>query len=197
MKIPAARYAVLLLVLISLTAAYFAYRSIPREPRVDRDDAGVAERVPQREVILYFGSMDGFSLVAEAREVNDGDERQLITEIVRALGEGPRDELIPVLPQGTRLLGYDVQETVATLDFSNALVAAHPGGSMSELLTIYGLANTLAVNFPHIRKVRILVEGRPVETLKGHVDLRQPIAADFRFTGPSSGDVAPSRQENS
>jgi len=50
---------------------------------------------------------------------------------------------------------------------------------MSELLTVQALANTLAANFPHIRQIRILIEGEPVQTLKGHVDLRGPIAAEF------------------
>jgi hypothetical protein len=41
------------------------------------------------------------------------------------------------------------------------------------------LADTLAVNFPHLRQVLIKVEGASVTTLKGHVDLRQPIIPDF------------------
>jgi hypothetical protein len=65
------------------------------------------------------------------------------------------------------------------VDFSQELISAHPGGTQSELLTIYGLADTLAVNFPHLRQMRVLVDGVPVATLKGHVDLRQPISPDF------------------
>ena len=62
-----------------------------------------------------------------------------------------------------------------------------PGGSLPELLTIYGLADTIAENFPHLRQVRILVEGEPVATLKGHVDLREAVKADFSFTHPPEG----------
>jgi hypothetical protein len=70
----------------------------------------------------------------------------------------------------------------AVIDFSRDLVSSHPGGSSSELLTVYGLANSLAANFPHIRQVRILVDGEPVESLKGHVDLSRPVQADFSFS---------------
>jgi hypothetical protein len=58
------------------------------------------------------------------------------------------------------------------------------------LLTVYGVANTLAVNFPHLRQVRFLVAGQDVETLRGHVDLRAPVPADFRYGRPPlrSGD---------
>jgi hypothetical protein len=60
-------------------------------------------------------------------------------------------------------------------------------------LTAYGLANTLVVNFPHIRQVRLLVEGRPLETLKGHVDLREPLPADFSLARPVAAGETPGR----
>ncbi|ABA89959.1 germane superfamily protein [Syntrophotalea carbinolica DSM 2380] len=196
MKSYISRYLIPTLILIVLVAGSIAYYAINREPGTVDNEPGVAEGLPRREVILYFGSQDGFSLVAEAREVTDGDEGTLVAEIVQALREGSRGDLIPVLPAGTVLTGYSEQDGIATLDFNRDLIAAHPGGSMSELLTVYGLVNTLAVNLPHIRKVSILVEGQAVETLKGHVDLRQPLAADFRFAGPSAEDAASTQQEN-
>lgn len=190
------RYLIPILILIGVVAGLIAYYAINRDSGTVDDAPGVAEGLPRREVILYFGSQDGLSLVAEAREVTDGDDGTLVMEIVRALRDGSRGDLIPVLPTGTDLTGYSEQDGIATLDFNRNLIAAHPGGSMSELLTVYGLVNTLAVNFPHIRKVNILVEGQAVETLKGHVDLRQPLAADFRFASPSAEDAASIQQEN-
>jgi spore germination protein GerM len=196
MKKSSSRYLIPILILILLAAGLFTYRFLQRQPQVEQDTSGTAEVLPQREVLLYFASQDGFSLITEAREVPEAEEEQLVMEIIQALAAGSHASLSPVLPPGVRLLGYSQQEGIATLDFSKELVAAHPGGSMSELLTVYGLVNTLAVNFPHIRKVRILVEEQPVETLKGHVDLRQPIAADFRFARPSTEDEASTLQEN-
>lgn len=196
MKRSPRRYLIPISILILLAAGLFTYRFMRPVPQVGQDTSATEEILPQREVLLYFASQDGFSLVAEAREVPETGEEQLVMEIIQALGVGPQVKLGPILPPGTRLLGYSQQDGVATLDFSKELVTAHPGGSMSELLTVYGLVNTLAVNFPHIRKVRILVEEKPVETLKGHVDLRQPIAADFRYASPSSEDEASNLQEN-
>jgi hypothetical protein len=62
------------------------------------------------------------------------------------------------------------------------------------LLTVYALADTVAVNFPHLRQLRILIEGGAVETLKGHVDLRQPLAPDFSLivTPPAARPAAAS-----
>ena len=69
-----------------------------------------------------------------------------------------------------------------TLDFNARLVNGHPGGSLSELLTVYALVDSVSANFPHLRQVRLLVDGQPRETLKGHIDISQPVAADFSWT---------------
>jgi hypothetical protein len=150
---------------------------------------GQQEPKQLREVILYFGAPDGIYLVPEAREIEDClEEAECIDGTVQALVNGPVGDLVPILPSHTVVRNVTVEDTTAVLDFSPDFISGHPGGSLSELLTVYGLADTLAANFPHIRQVRILVDGQPVDTLKGHVDLRRPVPADFGFTHPPSGE---------
>jgi len=151
--------------------------------------ATVQEELKQlREVVLYFGSSDGGYLVSEARQVEGcEDEETCLLATVQALLAGPLTSLAPVFPSHAQVRSVAAADGTATVDFSRELVSGHPGGSVSELLTIYSLADTLAENFPHLRQVRILVEGQPVESLKGHVDLREPVKADFSFTRPPEG----------
>ena len=54
-------------------------------------------------------------------------------------------------------------------------MTAHPGGSMNELLTIYTLVDALVVNLPAVTVVQLLVDGKELDTLAGHVDLRRPL----------------------
>jgi spore germination protein GerM len=143
---------------------------------------------PLREVILYFGAKEGGYLVAEGREIDDClVEKDCIKATIRALLDGPVGDLIPLFPSHAVVRDVSVQDGTAAIDFSRDMAAGHPGGSVSELLTVYGLANTLAVNFPHVRRVQILLEGEPTQTIKGHVDLREPIKADFNFSRPPEG----------
>jgi len=145
-----------------------------------------------REAILYFGSPDGTFLIGEVREMPEcGELTDCLAETVDALIQGPNENLLRVFPSTTRVREVAESEGIATVNFSRELVSAHPGGTLSELLTVYSLADTLAANFPHIRQVRFLVEGQPVTTLKGHVDLRQPIAADFRWAREVSVPESP------
>jgi len=150
-----------------------------------------------RTVTLYFAIADGTALAAEGREIADCPvDEECLRATVQALLDGPAGNLVPVLPSRAVLRGITVSGSEVQIDFDRALIDNHPGGSWSELLTVYALANTVAVNFPHLRQIRILVEGTAVDTLKGHVDLRQPVNPDFRLLlKTSDGAPAPTAVE--
>ena len=65
----------------------------------------------------------------------------------------------------------------------------HAGGSLDELFTVYALVNALALNMNEINAVQILIEGREVDTLKGHVDLRRPLGLNLNWVAPDDAAV--------
>ena len=145
-----------------------------------------------REVLLYFSSADGRSLLAEPRLIDDCElDEECMSKTVRALIAGPSGsaDMVPILPPRTNLRKLTVAGSLVQVDFSRDLIDAHPGGTQSELLTVYGLTDTLTANFPHLRQVQIFVEGAPVPTLKGHVDLRQPVNPDFSFVEEGTAPI--------
>lgn len=145
-----------------------------------------------RTVTLYFAAANGAGLAAETREITDSPvEDDCLRATVQALINGPAGDSAPVFPPQTTLRGVAVVGSELQVDFSRELADAHPGGSWGELLTVQALANTVAISFPHLRQVRILIDGAAVETLKGHVDLRQPINPDFTLVlkAASSGST--------
>lgn len=166
---------VLLLILAGLVAwEYLRSTPEPVPPVV------VTPPAPHRSVTLYFATPAADHLVAEERELDNCPlDPPCYAELIQALLQGPRSGLVPVLPPQATLRSVFAEGETLTLDFSRELVDNHPGGSLSELLTVTALAATVQKNFPQLRQVRLLVEGATVETLKGHVALREPIRADF------------------
>jgi len=166
-----------LLVFGGLLARMFLNAPAPPPPTVQSP----AEAPRQlRDIILYFAAQDATGLVAEGREVEDClEEQDCLLATVRALIHGPVGDLAAVLPPHAAVLSIRVEGALAEIDFTEDLVTGHPGGTQAELLTVYALADTLTANFPHLRQLRILVDGQPIDTLRGHVDLRQPVSADF------------------
>jgi germination protein M len=90
--------------------------------------------------------------------------------------------LVSAVPPDTRLREVFVTERGdAFVDLSGEVSARHSGGALDELLTIYTIVNALTVNLPAITRVQILIDGKEVETLAGHVDLRHPLAKSLQW----------------
>jgi hypothetical protein len=47
------------------------------------------------------------------------------------------------------------------------------------MTAVYSIVDSIAVNFPRIKQVKLLFNGKTAETLKGHLDLRGPLTPDF------------------
>jgi spore germination protein GerM len=143
------------------------------------EDAAAVER--QINVKLFFQATDRRGLAVEERPVAFSSElpRQLHS-VVEELVKGSQGGLGATLAPETRVLHVFVSARgVAYVDLSKEATAGLPGGSEAELLTVYSVVNSLAANFPAIKRVQILIEDRPVATLGGHVDLTRPLRPDM------------------
>jgi len=126
---------------------------------------------------LFYVSDDGMALTAAQREVPFSPN---VAAQARAIVEAQLDlaaPLVSAIPPDTKLREVFVTERGdAFVDLSGEVASKHPGGSLDEIFTVYTIVNALTVNLPAIARVQILVEGKEVDTLAGHVDLRHPLA---------------------
>jgi hypothetical protein len=85
--------------------------------------------------------------------------------------------LVSAIPTGTVLRAIFVTDQgTAFVDLSREVASAHPGGSLNELLTIYTIVQALTTNLPAVTSVQLLVDGKEIDTLAGHVDIKRPLA---------------------
>jgi spore germination protein GerM len=129
-------------------------------------------------VTLFFSEEEGEYLVGEKREIpKTGRVEEEARETVVELIKGPKGKLIPALPPQTRLLTLEMdQNGVAKVNFDQTLSKEHPGGSSAEMLTLYSIVNSLTLNFPQIKRVQILIDGKAAESIAGHISLKQPVS---------------------
>lgn len=116
-----------------------------------------------RRYQLWFS--DGVTLYLAWREgpATEGVARQA----VELLLEGPipvEDELETAIPAGTRLLGIDIDEAVATVDLSSEFESG--GGSQSMFMRLAQVVYTVT-QFTTVRAVRFHLDGRPVDVFSG------------------------------
>ena len=130
---------------------------------------------------LYFADRNNYYLMSEQRVVShSGDSVDYARSIVEALIKGPQKSLARTIAAGTELRAiYIIPAGVCYVDLSQAVEKEHPGGCNSELLTIYSVVNSLILNIPEIKWVKLLIGGKEVQTLAGHIDLEFPLEADM------------------
>ena len=136
--------------------------------------------ISQKTVVdLYFADWNYSFLKSEQRTMlQTPDAVSFARDIVEALIKGPQRGLLRTLPEGTMLNAlYITPDNVCYVDLSEAVRTHHPGGSNSELLTIYSVVNSLILNIPQIKQVKILIGGNESSTLAGHIDLQDPLKA--------------------
>jgi spore germination protein GerM len=136
------------------------------------------EAVPRINATLFFASEDGRGLVAVQQEVPlaEGTVAQSRALVEALLTATPPAPLISAIPEGTTLRGvYVSTNNEAFVDLDTAIRDKHPGGSMNELFTVYTIVNTITTNLRDVESVQLLIDGREVDTLAGHVDLRRPL----------------------
>lgn len=137
---------------------------------------------------LYFSDSNERFLAAETRFIPKGKNQSAqVTEIVNALIDGPHAGLVRTVPEKSRLINARVDSSgIAVINFDSAFLENHPGGSSSEIATIYSLTNSITRNIPEVKKVKILVDGKEMETLKGHIDARYPFAPNMDLVSKES-----------
>ena len=135
--------------------------------------------VERKEILLYFSDQEGEYLIGEKRKIFKRNQiKEEAKETIIELINGPKGKLIPTLPPRTKLLTLQINdEGVTKVNFSPALSKDHPGGSSAEMMTVYSIVNSLTLNFPQIKRVQILIDGKPIETITGHLSLRKPISS--------------------
>ena len=145
-----------------------------------------AKKRDKQEVTLFFSDANERFLIPEKRFIpkENGPEEQA-QEMVKALLAGSKTGLVNTFPEKADLQSVKMEggDTVL-VNFSESLATNHPGGSTAEMATVYSLTNTLTVNIPAIKKVKILIGGKERESLKGHIGLKNPFTVNRELIAP-------------
>ena len=153
---------------------------VPAAPAPDADAPADARKIRGR---LFYVNEQGTGLTGVEQEIvyGEGTVEQAKRIVEAQLAPAP-EPLVSPIPPDTKLRTVFFTKTADLyVDLSAELQRNHPGGSTNEILTVYALVNALTSNLPAITSVQILIEGREVDTLAGHLDLRRPIEPDARW----------------
>lgn len=122
--------------------------------------------LPQEKVVsLYFPDVNRRYLLRETVSVDAADaasQAQCIMEqLLHAKENGQSTSCIP---DGTKLLGIDIESGLCTVNLSSQFVQNLEKSFACERMAVYSIVNTLT-ELPEINTVDFLVAGAPIDTL--------------------------------
>jgi spore germination protein GerM len=184
----------LAIAVLAIAGVWLLFVALPRWTRKPTA-ASPAPAAPAAErkitATLYYVADDGMSLVGVQREVPFGESvleqaKQIVTTQL-AVAPPP---LVSAMPPDTKLRAlYLTERGDAFVDLSPDVRTRHTGGALDELFTVYTIVNALTTNLPAVKRVQILIEGKEVDTLAGHVDLRHPLQKNLKWVRTEKGDT--------
>jgi spore germination protein GerM len=177
------RRAAVLLIALALVAGACRKKEPPRNFNAEN-------KVAMRTVKLFFESQD-LLLAAETRNLALPESPAgALPVTVRELFKGSANSSVPrPFPADTIVRGaFLLPDGTAFVDLGGPTLTQGWGtGSHAELMAVYSVVETVTTNFPQARRVRILVNGEPAETLAGHINLSRSLT-------PLSAVVDPRRR---
>ena len=149
-----------------------------------KEEVKVEEQAKTVEIVLYFAGENAEKLMQEKRMVNYETYKQNPSKaIIEELIKGPLDsKLYAIMPNETKLLSIEVKDRKAIIDLSKEFVDNHVGGSTGELMTVYGIVNSLT-ELKDIDSVEFKIEGEIRDVYKGHLIFNEAFERDEEIIG--------------
>jgi germination protein M len=150
---------------------------VDREPEPTEAPADVHRTI---NVKLLFEEPGGAGLVPEERSVayHANLSRQLRVVVDELLRGSLAGKVSPLAGGGRVQEVFVTARGVAYVDISKEIADKPLPGETAEMLAVFSLVNSITMNFPAVKRVQILIDGRIAETLGGHVDLSRPLLPD-------------------
>lgn len=160
------------------SAGYFYFsKKTARQPAAVLEVKTPEAVLPDDAVTLRIYYPVSGTLQMEERKVRRRMERMSVAEAV--IGEflkGPVNVKVPEVPRDTKLLGlYRGEDGILYVNFSDEFRMNFNGDAASEFLLLKGLFESLISNVQEITDVKVLIEGKEMESLGGHVYLLYPL----------------------
>jgi hypothetical protein len=171
-----------IIILAVILGGLFLRKYAGREPLPKHPPPQSAPEQGVKAVTLFFAAPEGGGLLRESRVIEPcSGVEECSEDILGELINGPIGDLSPTLPETSMFHGVSFSGDTLTIDFSRELQDGLVAGSEAEMSAVYSVVNSMTFNLSQVKKVRFLVDGKPLETLKGHLDLREPLEPDYTY----------------
>lgn len=167
----------LFLFIAGLAGGYIYFSKIStKEPPSSEENV---DTIPKIEDLIFLKIYYpvGNHLEIEEKGVQFRASQMAIAQaVVEEFLKGPAISKSPEIPKDAKILGiYRDVDKILYVDLSEEFRKNFQGDALSEYLILKGLYDSLTSNLDELEDIKILIEGREIETLGGHFFLSYPL----------------------
>jgi len=168
----------LLLFAAGMTGGYFYFsKKFPSQALPTKETEEKIGRAIENMFTLRIYYPAGGRLQMEERKVQRKTIQMTVAEaVISEFLKGPVNVSVSEIPKDTKLIGlYRGDDGMLYVDLSDEFRRNFGGDAAAEFLLLRGLYESLISNVYDITDVKILIEGREMESLGGHLYLSYPL----------------------
>lgn len=141
------------------------------------------EKKELKSIYLLYPSDDNKLHRYEIKIEVENDFLIEVKKVLEAyLGTKPQSPLDNPFPEGSSINSIFILDDKSVVIDLNSKCAT-PCGSDEEIFRIYGIINTLNLNYNEIKKVKILIDGYEREVFAGHIDISNFLPPEKSLNG--------------
>ena len=162
----------------AVVLALFALAGACRKSESLTQNFAKENKVAMRSVTLFFETPDMLLGPEQRNLALPENPAGALSVVMRELVKGSANASVPrIFPADSVVrASFLLPDGTAFVDLGGPTLTQGWGtGSHEELMAVYSIVSTVTTNFPQAKRVRILVNGDPAETLAGHISLRQSL----------------------
>lgn len=168
----------LLLFAAGMTGGYFYFsKKFPSQALPTKETEEKIGRAIENMFTLRIYYPAGGRLQMEERKVQRKTIQMTVAEaVISEFLKGPVNVSVSEIPKDTKLIGlYRGDDGMLYVNLSDEFRRNFGGDAAAEFLLLRGLYESLISNVYDITDVKILIEGREMESLGGHLYLSYPL----------------------
>ncbi|MGQ9570699.1 MAG: GerMN domain-containing protein [Thermodesulfovibrionales bacterium] len=124
---------------------------------------------------IYYPVDNGLQIEEKGVQLRT-TQKAIAQAVIEEFLKGPTISQSSVIPKNAKLLGiYKDTEKILYVDLSEEFRRNLQCDALSEYLVLKGLYDSLKSNLDDLEDIKILIEGREIETLGGHFFLSFPL----------------------
>lgn len=169
-------FSLLLLFSSGVAGGYFYFSKFLSREKAALEDTAPAPKSENLLSLRIYYPVGGQLLMEERRPPRRMGSTSVAEATVEEYLRGSAVATVPSMPKNARLLGiYKGTDGILYVDLSDEFRRNFQGDALSEFLLLKGLYESLVSNEQDIQDVKVLIEGKEIETLGGHLSLLYPL----------------------